>query len=514
MSPSPRVDHAHAHTHSDSQTPDLLDTGRGSSARWPLVLVCGVILTAFLGTGWYIVGNAGSKSDMAVVFQGRSFDRAGRRTALQHLIREGVLAVENARGELLVPPSSLVEAQVSLEKAGLRPETLAEVRHAPGGTLSILESPDQREQRRRQTKEKELAWLIRRMDEIGDAHVSLEPVSSGTRWIGRKDATRHRVRVFVEPEAIDKGLTENAVDRIERLILASLPNAAPGQITIHDDRRIYRMADQAANGKSTAEARSDSNEERDLASKIRESIPELNTFAVFVTLKQVEEGPRAGATAAGASTTNSTRVFFNRPVAIEAEAPSVEAGATVRTRRARIRIVPTPERASEVASAEKRLEVRKRISAMLAPVLVEQVEWLASPSVPELAAKVDSETDHGKSSEKVEPRKIAKSKAMGLPLTPIDERQRGEVVPWILGGIVLAFVVGGVILRRMLRNGSPDSDSAYVSVDETAVWARNLAAAVSDQPVRHGPHELPADKAAEVLSSWLGSVDAQERESA
>lgn len=511
MNPSPRVDQAH--TPSDSQTPELYGIGQGSSARWQLALVCGTLLTAFLGIGWYVLGNAGSKSDMAVVFQGRTFDRAGRRTALQHLIREGVPAVENSRGELLVPPARLAESQVSLEKAGLKPETLAEVRNASGGTLSILESPDQREQRRRQTKEKELAWLIRRMDEIGDAHVSLEPVSSGTRWIGRKDAARHRVRVFVEPEAIEKGLTENAVDRIERLILASLPNATPGQITIHDDRRIYRMAEQVQNGKSTPEARSDSNEERDLASKIRESIPELSAFSVFVTLKQVEESPKAGEPAAGASATNTTRLYFNRPVAIEAE-NSKEAGASVRTRRARIRIVPSPEGASEVASAEKRLEVRKRISATLAPVLVEQVEWLAPPTAQELAAKGDSEKDREISSEKVKPQDIAKAEAAALPLTPIDESQRSEIVPWILGGVVLAIVLGGVFLRRVIRNGSPDSDSAYVSVDETAAWARNLAAAVSDQPVRHGPHELPADKAAEVLSSWLGSVEAQERDSA
>ena len=191
--------------------------------------------------------------------------------------------------------------------------------------------------------------------------------------------------------------------------------------------------------------------------------------------------------------------------------PAAAPGATVRTRRARIRIVPTPERASEIASAEKRLEVRKKISATLAPVLVEQVEWLAPPSIPELAAgHDDAAKDRATPPDEVESRKNEKTEAASLPLTPIDARRQGEVVPWILGGIVLAIGVGGTILWRVVRPGSPDAESAFVSVDETAAWARNLAAAVSEQPVRHGPHELPADKAAEVLSSWLGSVEEQD----
>ena len=76
-----------------------------------------------------------------------------------------------------------------------------------------------------------------------------------------------------------------------------------------------------------------------------------------------------------------------------------------------------------------------------------------------------------------------------------------------MGGVGLALVVGFGFFWKTMRGGSSAGDPSYVSLDESAHWARNLAAAVSDQPVTHGPHELPADKAAEVLSSWLGSVE-------
>lgn len=500
MSPNPRVDNAHSQT--DAKAADIAMIEQAASPRWPVALISGVILTFFLGMGWFLAGATKAKPEMAVVFQGRSFDRAGRRSAMQHLIREGVAAVEGARGELLVPPGRLVEAQTSLEKAGLKPETLEEARSAAGGSLAILESPDQRDQRRRQAKEKELAWLIRRMDEIGDAHVSLEEQASISRWIGRRDAVRHRVRVFVEPERIEQGLTEGTVDRIERLILASLPNASAGQVTIHDDRRIYRMADAGRSGKSSDVRSSESEEERGLAAKIHDATPELSGFSILVSLKQVEEGPPAQAAAAGAVPASSTRLFFNKPVLIEDE-PATQPATAVRTRRARVRIAAPPGRSSEVAAAEKRLEIRKRISSAIAPVLVEQVEW---QSMPVLASQEKAliDTDKGR---------IAESPAVGVsdqPMKSIDEGQPGETLPWILGGVGLAVVIGGVFIGRMLRYGQDDQAVSSGTLEGAAPWAIDLGDAVSERPVRQGPHEIPTDKAAQVLSSWLGSVESGE----
>ena len=81
-----------------------------------------------------------------------------------------------------------------------------------------------------------------------------------------------------------------------------------------------------------------------------------------------------------------------------------------------------------------------------------------------------------------------------------------------MGGVGLALVIGFGFVWKMMRGEASSGGHSYVGLDETAPWARNLAAAADDRQVPHGPHELPSDKAAEVLSSWLGSVEERERD--
>ncbi|MBI1322608.1 hypothetical protein GC170_05420 [bacterium] len=510
MSPSPRVDHAHSHTETPSSGIAL--AGERIYLRWTGYAAVAVVLILAVGVGWYVIGANKSNSEMSIVFQGRHFDKAGRRAALDHLNQSGIAAMIGVRGELLVLPDRLHEAQASLEKAGLRPQTLDEIRNVPAGTLSILESPEQRDQRRRQARENELAWHIKRLDEIADAHVSVETSSGGTRWIGKKDSSRPRVRIYVELEDPAKGLSDNAVERIEQLILASLPNASPGLVTIHDARRIYRMANQGVADPAQPAAKAELAEsETALSAKIRESIPELSAATVKVALRQVEESAGVESPPASPAGENSTKIYFNRPVSLsDAETAPPQGAKSTRTQRVRIQILPSPETVSSVTDADHRRQIRDRISKLIAPVLVEQVEWLSMPE----NGVAGSRNSQIAAVEEPPAAEVASggSKPMPeTPLTPIDESTRSALSPWIMGGVGLALVAGFGFFWKTLRGGSPTGDASYVSLDETAHWARNLAAAVSDRPTTHGPHELPADKAAEVLSSWLGSVEEREK---
>jgi hypothetical protein len=512
MSPNPRVDHAHTRSETPSSGIAIPEFGSGSRRIGIAVVAIGSILT--IGLGWFVIRASVSETESSIVFQERNFDKAGRRAAIIHLKQIGIDAQVGFRGELFVAPDRLQEAQASLEKAGLKPLTLDEARSVPTGALSILESPEQREQKRREAKEQELAWLIKRVDDVADVTVSLELVAGGKRWIGKSEAARYRVGVFVEPDQIEKGLSDGAVDRIEQIVLASLPNAAPGLLTIHDARKIYRMANRPAGDRNPGSGRiaaGSSLDETALAKKIREAMPDLNGFAFLVSLREVEEGIRTP-DAAPAGTENSTRLFFNRPASVSVEVPEVRSGAMVKTRRAKVRIMPTSERESEVASGESRAKLRQRISSIIAPVLVEQVDWLAPPSRSDFAAKTGP---NGKTESQptVSDQVAAKPAADPdeLPLTPIDESTRSSLSPWILGGVALAVVLGGGFMWRTISKTPSLVDQEPVTLDESANWATNLsAAAATDRRSAHGPHEIPADKAAEVLSSWLGSVEESE----
>ncbi len=511
MSPSPRVDNAHSRSETPSTGVALV--GERIDSRWGGYAAIALVLTVTVGIGWFAIRSKSSKSEMSTVFQGRHFDKAGRRAALDHLNQSGIAAMIGVRGELLVMPDRLHEAQGSLEKAGLKPQTLDEIRSVPGGTLSILESPEQRDQRRRQARENELAWHIKRLDEIADAHVSVEITGGGTRWIGKKDASRPQVRIYVEPEDPAIGLSDGTVERIEQLILASVPNAGPGLVTIHDARKIYRMAHQGVVEPAQTSSKIGASEsEAALAAKIRESIPELSAATVKVALRQVEEGAGAEPPPAPAAADTATRLYFNRPVALtDTEAAPPQPARSARTQRARIQILPPPENATATASADQRRQIREKISKRIAPVLVEQVEWLSTPgnsvAGPQgtQVAAVDEHSPAEAAPATVKPKP-------DLPLTPIDESTRSALSPWIMGGVGLALVIGFGFVWKMMRGEASSGGHSYVGLDETAHWARNLAAAADDRQVPHGPHELPSDKAAEVLSSWLGSVEERERD--
>ena len=202
---------------------------------WAALLIVSVIAAG----GWLWTLKSQKSAEWPVVFEGRTFEKAARRQAVLQLTQIAIPHKLGPNGEILVAPADLNTAQSSLEKMGLKPTTLDELRVVSDGPLAILESPAQRLERQRAAKERELAWLIRRFDNVGQAHVTIDPVSGGRRWIGQGEKQHQRVRVFIEPAEGDQRLTDETVSRIEKLVLASLPTAS---VPLAFSSRIWKAA--------------------------------------------------------------------------------------------------------------------------------------------------------------------------------------------------------------------------------------------------------------------------------
>lgn len=507
MRPTSRVDHAHAEP---DPAPVELDVFRSRSIQGRTPIVWGSIVTIVaVSLGFLWLTRTATDANMSVVFPGRVFDKSTRRQALTQLERQGIEAKLGGRGELLVRPDRLVEAQTSLEKLGLKPSTLEELRETPGGALSILESPAQRDDRLRQTKEKELAWLLERLDEVADAVVAIEQGASANRWIGKREPSKVRVRVFVESDT-SGCLSDDAVDRIEKVVIAGLPTTGPGLVTIHDARTIYRMAGQGGST-GTAGSENPAFEERELAvaAKIRGEVAGLAGASVRVALRQVEES-RADAAAGPdlAPEEKSTRLYFNQSASVFVPPDPATAPRTkVRTERARVQILPDASTAEEVASAEAKRRLRDQIAAVLSPVLLEQVDWLTPPSTSVSSDEAKEPVIAAKAPEADSIRPKTAATVTKPTFTPIDESTRLRLGPWIMGGVALAFVGGGFVLWRTMQSDSQEIRPEVYDHQRSHVWARDLAAAVAEPHVAKGPHELPTDKAAAVLSSWIPETE-------
>ncbi len=469
---------------------------------WAALLIVSVIAAG----GWLWTLKSQKSAEWPVVFEGRTFEKAARRQAVLQLTQIAIPHKLGPNGEILVAPADLNTAQSSLEKMGLKPTTLDELRVVSYGPLAILESPAQRLERQRTAKERELAWLIRRFDNVGQAHVTIDPVSGGRRWIGQGEKQHQRVRVFIEPAEGDQRLTDETVLRIEKLVLASLPTASHGQITIHDAQTIYMMAGSTENSTDVAGLPKNPeamNRERTLGEQIRQQVAGLSHSTVRVSLREVDETPASPSAAELKQPPQETKpkLVLNQPIEIEAEStPNLPTRqAPVKTWRARVQVMTTKSDPSEPESKEQHRKAREEIAALIAPALLEQLDWQSLPDPPasELAANASS----------VKPEKVVEKSSKAIPtppVRPLSDESEFAVTPWIIGGVAIALAGGGFTIWRSLRTSNDFSSESWTAGDQPLKWARDLAAAVTP-PEPHLTSVDEAARAANVLSGWISA---------
>lgn len=480
---------------------------RGSLLLWPLLAMFGAVLVGAML--W--LANAGADPEWAVVFEGRNYEPAMRRQAIAGLNRLGIENRLGENGEILVGPDNLATAQAALEKAGLKPTTLEEARGTSDGPLAILESPAQREEKRRAARERELAWHIRKFENVMQAHVTIEPGQGSHRWIGSQEKPKQRVRIYLETTHQRERLGEDVISRIEKLVLATLPTTAPGLVSIHDGQHVYRAAENGKTGGSGAENQVLEDRAAALAGRVRQEVEGLANTVVRVKLNQVDETPVLTARPVEKNAEPvETKLVLNEPISIEiGPEQSVEVAVSKpnQTVRAHIEVA-----GGQGMSQEAKRKAREQMVAILAPALLEEVDWRDSPADAApiaLANKPGTELkpDGIKTPEmKSEP-----------PVRPLMENAQTLMTPWIAGGVALAVLLGGVVFWRVASGSGEPSAMDWNSTDDSRRWARDLAAAVTPpEPHLNGAsrdqdasdtNENTNDvaSAARVLSGWISA---------
>jgi hypothetical protein len=449
-------------------------------------------------------------SNWAVVFEDRSFDAPTRRLALLELKSLGITLRTSVRGEIEVHPDQLSVVESALENKGLKPATLAEIKAGTESPLAILESIAQREQRQQSIKEKEIAWLIQRSGNVGQTHVTIEPISGTRRFINRGNAPKYRVRVFLEPVGDNSKLSAEAVNQIESIVLASLPETGPNQITIHDSQTIYLMAGEIRTDQQLPEtALTVKLAERGqaLSEQLKKQIPELGQATVLVRLYEVTEGHEVQDTARSGQVpaTQKPLLYLNESVEIESpQMVSNSQGESLKTMRARVQIVHENS-GPFTENSDFRKEIHARVSKLMAPVLVEQLDWLDTTR-PVLAQNHSQDTREKSLAKNRQPL-VEKPETH---LKPLAGTQHGSVPPWVMGG-ALAFIAGGVFLAWTgYRSRTFDSKRTWVKNETASSWARDLANAVSSNEPHFDKKQEPRDvlqskQAARVLGDWISA---------
>lgn len=456
-------------------------------------------------------------SNWAVVFEDRSFDAPTRRLALLELKSLGISHRTSLRGEIEVQPNQLSVVETALENKGLKPATLAEIKAGTESPLAILESIAQREQRQRSIKEKEIAWLIQRSGDVGQTHVTIEPISGTRRFINRGNAPKSRVRVFLEPLAENSKLSAKAVNQIESIVLASLPETGPNQITIHDSQTIYLMAGEVRTDQQLPETALTvmlAERGQALSELLKEQVPELGQATVLVRLYEVTEGNEVqdSVRTGHVPATQKPLLYLNESVEIESpQMVSNAQGESLKTMRARIQIM-IENSESFAENSDFRKEIHARVSKLLAPVLVEQIDWLDSTRP--VLAQNHSQHTREKTLAKNRQSLVEKPETQ---LKPLAGTQHGSIPPWVMGG-ALAFIAGGVFLAWTgYRSRTSDTERTWVKSDTASPWARDLANAVSTNEPHFDKRQeqsgvLQTKQAAKVLGKWISAEQDPDQE--
>ena len=466
-------------------------------ALWlaPLVLIGSVLV----GTFWF-VGSFHQES-WSTLFEGRSFDTVSRRRILQELQQSGVKFKAETDGRIQVRPDELAGLEANLEKKGLKPETLEEIRASGGGALAILESPLQRDERARNQKEKELTWLIRRAGEFRDVQVSVEPLSATRRFINDSGNAGMRVRVFLEPLRTGTLVDEKSVEKIRNIILASVSGSTDEQITVHDAENVYVLGLRKASDVNESAARPEMNpaEIKSLENRIRTTVEGLADAKISVSLNRVEELQSATVNVNDKKNTPEKPViYFNEPVAIEIKSNSIVE--KKQTTRAHVSI--TLPGNSTLTPELKRI-CHADISRLLNPILLEKLDWAKPEPITIAAAPTEQSKPKSQAAIAIGLKNPAESEIKTLVKSSQSLRE-----PWILGAMGAGLFCALAIARKLFTGQRPvavyQSDTIQADDQSTTRWRE-------DSPGRTPPaansftesEAMPVDQAAEVLSDWI-----------
>lgn len=478
---------------------------------WPIL-----VLLLVVAAGIVIRNSSLLREDQwAEIFEDRSFDIPTQKLAVIELNSMGVAYRINAGGRIEVDPDLKLNVETTLHEKGLRPVKFEEIRSQPESALSILESTAQREQRLRSVKEKELCWLIQRAAAVTQAHVTIEPISANRRFLTQSKLPKYRVRVFLEPVGTATLIDDKTIDKIQTVVLAGLPETSADQITIHDSQNVYTMAginENQPENSTTDQVENTAQAGRELADQIMKKIGPLNRATVQVRLETVDESSANGQQQQSSPITNLAQepvLYLNEPVEIPIPESSTPSEGRKSTTRAKVQVAFL-EANPKNQSPEFRKAVHQQISALIAPVLLEQLDWQTAAEV--LTSGDDRGISAEVSAEKTsDQEKVAKAMQEQPSVNPLEGTKNRGILPMILGicGVVMA---SGVALSiGSLRNREHSSKRRWIPSSSDAQWAHdNSSAEIPEQ----GPHlqkrdiqvtsdEIPVQQAADLLGHWI-----------
>lgn len=458
----------------------------------PLVVIGAILVTTF----WF-VGSFHEES-WATLFEGRSYDAVLRRRVVHELQQSGVKFRAEADGRIQVHPDALQLAESSLEKKGLKPETLDEIRVNGGGALAILESPVQRDERIRSQKEKELTWMIRRVGDFRDVQVSLEPVSTTRRFINDNATGNLRVRVFLEPLKPGSLVDEKSVEKIRNIVLASISGTTNEHITIHDSENIYILGknQKPDDGSSGITAKNDPANIKLLENRIRREVSGLSDAIITVSLASVNEMQPSNETGLRDKPEKPV-IYFNEPVSIELKSdPTAEIKVTTRAH------VSIELSGKDEFSSERKRQAFTQISTVLSPILLEKLDWAEARPAAMARNTIENKTVQSQSSNSKEMALSSEKEMKTLVKTSATLRE-----PWILGGVGAGLVFAMVLLRKIFQGKEKTAlnPSRQMASDEFQTRWREDHPAHTPPPANPLPKTaaMPVDQAAEVLSGWI-----------
>ncbi|MFM7591876.1 MAG: hypothetical protein ACKO85_08785 [Isosphaeraceae bacterium] len=462
----------------------------------PLVVIGAILVATF----WF-VGSIHEES-WVTLFEGRSYDAVLRRRVVHELQQSGVKFRAEADGRIQVLPDTLQLTETSLEKKGLKPESLEEIRGSGGGALAILESPLQRDERIRSQKEKELTWMIRRAGDFRDVQVSLEPVSATRRFINDTATGNVRVRVFLEPLKPGSLVDEKSVEKIRNIVLASISGTTDEHITIHDSENIYILGKNVGpeNGAVKNNATHEPPDIKSLENRIKREVSGLSDAIIKIDLASVNEIQPANEIRQPEKTEKPV-LYFNEPVSIELKSdPVTEKKVTTRARVA----IELPEKA-ELAPEVKR-QAFTRISSVLSPILLEKLDWTQAPPMAIANNAILNKTAQGQPANSLKLTQSAEKEIKLLVKTSSSLRE-----PWVLGAVGAGLVCAILFLRRIFMNSQVAAGAStrpMASNEYQSRWREDLPAH-TPQPANPSPNAraMPVDQAAEVLSDWISGSD-------
>lgn len=506
---------------SRANSPIMPASGAWSGSRfltrksWPFL---GLGLFILLGIGVWRLPVFQSQS-WSVIFEERSFDPPTRRLALLELKTLGINHRMNQRGEIEVQPDQKLAAETALENKGLKPVTLDEIRTGDDSPLAILESIAQREQKQRTAKEKELAWLIQKTGSVGQTHVTIEPIPGSKRFINRGNDPKWRVRVFLEPLPDTPQTDAETVRKIESIVLASLPETAPGQITIHDSQTIYLMAGESrtdASAATLADEKSGTDpahgttlhqQSLDLKERIVKNVADLKQATIQIRLYEVTEQQKTDLTAAASSADKialKPQLYLNEPVEIELPEPVQKKSGeeSPKTTRARLQITLENQDAQTI-SPDFRKQIHSQISALIAPVLVEQIDWLDPPT--SVVAQADTKIQQTSALNQNAP---AGKQAQTAKISPLPGTEHGIILPMIFGVVVVVVIGGSFLIWGTVRSRTIEPDRDWIRSENGTQWARDLVSAVTPgephfENMAEKQAAVTSEKAARVLGDWI-----------